>query len=245
MSSHHLSAHHPLIYLITSSASFRRRAELRAAAGNSLESPERASLEAQLAAIGLAAAAGCQFIQIREPDLTARELSAFVRRAIELARPHGARVLVNDRLDVALATGADGVHLRTSSLSAEEARRIARRSRAGEFLIGASTHNLKEAKEAEAGGADFIVFGPVCAPLSKQVSGPLPGLSGLAAVCQAVEIPVIGLGGMQMDNFAEVIRQGAAGIAAISLFTDPDHLQDNIRELLRRGQNGAHDHDQG
>lgn len=151
-------------------------------------------------------------------------------------------MLVNDRLDVALAAGADGVHLRTSSLSVGEARKLARRSRAGEFLIGVSTHTLKEAAEAEAGGADFIVFGPVYAPFSKQVSGPLPGLPGLAAVCQAVEIPVFGLGGIRMDNFVAVIRQGAAGIAAISLFTELSCLQSNIRELLRRGQADARDH---
>jgi thiamine-phosphate pyrophosphorylase len=213
----------PLIYLITS----RHSHKVSAAAS------ERDCRAAQLAAIAVAARAGCQLIQIRERDLTARELGEFVRAAISVARPHGARVLVNDRPDVALGAGADGVHLRTSSLPAREVRNL---RQARNLLIGVSTHTLREAAEAEKGGADFIVFGPVFAPLSKPATGLLPGLTGLAGVCRQTRIPVIGLGGIEMSNFSEVLRHGAAGIAGISLFTDLKNLPNRVAQILSHAQ---------
>lgn len=178
-------------------------------------------------------------VQIREKDLPARELGAFVRAAISVARPFGARVLVNDRPDVALLTGADGVHLRTTSLPVAEARAMARRQGRDQFLIGVSTHTLNEAEIAAESGADFIVFGPVWSPLSKQAGGPLPGPAGLAAVCRAVNIPVLGLGGIELDKVGEVLSQGAAGVAAISLFADLNSLAESVRRILEIDSLGA------
>lgn len=185
-----------------------------------------------MALIREAAAAGCQLIQVRERDLPARRLVEFVREAIRATRPYRARLLVNDRLDIALATGADGVHLRASSLPASEARRLVAKQGRSDFLIGASAHSLTEAQAAEAGGADFIVFGPIYDTPSKRPYGPPLGLERLAEVCRVVRIPILAIGGIHLNNFREVLRGGAVGIAAISLFADRDTLCGNIKTIL-------------
>lgn len=189
--------------------------------------------DGQFEAIRRAAEAGCPLIQIREKDLSARALTAFTRRAIELARPRGARILVNDRFDVALAAGADGVHLPVRSLPAADVRRVARARGLSDFLIGVSTHSIAEALETERAGADFAVFGPVFDTPSKRAYGAPLGLDRLAEVCQAVHLPVLALGGLTRGNFSEAIRHGAAGVAAIGLFTDLDQIQDIVQSLLR------------
>lgn len=189
--------------------------------------------QTQLTAIHLAAQAGCQLIQIREKDLSPRALSAFTRQAIAVARPHGARVLVNDRLDVALAAGADGVHLRVSSLPAAAVRAVVMSKGLDDFLIGVSTHSMAEAKVAAAGGADFIVCGPVYDTPSKQAYGAPLGLEHLAEICQAVRIPVLALGGISAENFHEPLQRGAAGIAAISLFSNITNLKLQILAMLQ------------
>jgi thiamine-phosphate pyrophosphorylase len=175
---------------------------------------------------------GCQLIQIREKGLTAKSLGEFTRAAISVARPHGARVLVNDRFDVAIAAGADGVHLRVASIPAREVRANAENKGRADFLIGVSTHSLAEAMVAEEGGADFIVCGPVYHTQSKLAYGAPLGLERFAEVCEAVKIPVLALGGINLSNFREPLRRGAAGIAAISLFTDPDTIEQNIQTIL-------------
>jgi len=185
----------------------------------------------QLEVIGKAARAGCQLIQIREKDMSAKELAAFTRAAVECARPHGARVLVNDRLDVAMAAGADGVHLRASSIPAREARAAAAKTGLDDFLIGVSTHSVAEAKYAEEGGADFIVCGPVYDTPSKRAFGPPLDLDAFAEVCGAVKIPVLAVGGINPSNYREPLRRGAAGVAAIDLFTDVENLEQTIRSI--------------
>jgi thiamine-phosphate pyrophosphorylase len=205
----------PLLYLITNRAAFRPPQNSGSPDG---WRAKRECWERQLEAIAGAARAGCQLIQIREKDLDGRALGRATREAIAAARPWGARILVNDRLDVALATGADGVHLRTTSLVAGEVRRAAERAGRSDLLIGVSTHGVAEARMAAAGGADFIVTGPVYETASKIGYGPPLGLEGLAGICRAVEIPVIGLGGIGAENFRPVLAAGAAGIAGIALF---------------------------
>jgi thiamine-phosphate pyrophosphorylase len=220
--------HHPLLYLITDRQALR-------------QATDPAGTEAwreQLALIGAAAQCGCQLIQIRENDLAARQLAEFTREAIAAGRPHGARVLVNDRLDVALAAGADGVHLRVSSLSAAEVKTLVTRQGLNNFLIGASTHSIAEAKAAEAGGADFIICGPVYETPSKLPFGLPLGLSCLAEVCRAVSLPVLAIGGMTLANFREPLQCGAAGIAAISLFSDRSSLRNKIETILNSTAQG-------
>ncbi len=204
----------PLLYLITDRQQFAPH-------------PHR-----QLEAIAQAAQAAPPqklLIQIREKDLSVRQLREFVCAALTVAKPHGARVLVNDRLDVALAAGADGVHLRTNSLPTEVVRRLIQRA---EFLIGVSTHSLVEAQAAERGGADFIVCGPVFPTISKASYGAPLGLERFADISQRVKIPVLALGGITMTNYAEPLARGAAGLAAISLFKNLDALGSNIKIVL-------------
>lgn len=183
----------------------------------------------QLEAIAQAAQAGCQFIQIREKDLSAQDLCAFVKAAIAFARPHGTKVLVNDRLDVALATNADGVHLRVTSLSVAEVRAM---TQPRNLIIGTSTHSLPQAQQAALQGADFVVCGPVYETPSKLAFGAPLGVAGFAEVCRAVNIPVLALGGINMSNFAQPLAVGAAGIAGISLFGNPGTLVSNIKMML-------------
>lgn len=204
----------PLLYLITDRRAFLRKPD-----------SGKDCCRAQLEVIRLAAQSGVQLIQIREKDLSARALAEFTRQAIAVARPHGAKVFVNDRLDVALATNADGVHLRITSQTAREVREITTHKGLNEFLIGVSTHSLIEAQAAEADGANFIVCGPVYDTPSKREYGAPLGLEKFAEICQAVKLPVLALGGITLANLDEPLRRGAAGIAAIGLFTEASNLQ--------------------
>jgi thiamine-phosphate pyrophosphorylase len=159
--------------------------------------------------------------QIREKSLHARVLYELVARAAEITRGSKTRLLVNDRSDIADAAGADGVHLTTQSLPAEVVRLIC----GAEFLIGVSTHSLAEARAARAGGADFVVFGPVFETESKRAYGKPQGLDKLAEVTRALgEFPVVAIGGITLDNVDECFQAGARGIAAIRLLNDTENL---------------------
>jgi len=178
-----------------------------------------------LASIRAAIEAGVDWVQIREKDLNARELLALVGPAVATRSGQGRaaepRILINDRLDVALAAGAAGVHLGRESLPAREVVRWCRGGNApAEFLIGVSCHNIEEAREAESAGASYILFGPVFATPSKTSFGPPQGAAKLGEVCRAVRLPVIAIGGVDGENTAECLRAGAVGIAAIRMFQE-------------------------
>ena len=183
-----------------------------------------------LARIRTAAEAGADWVQIREKDLCARELLAVAREAGRVgseASAGKARVIVNDRLDVALAAGAAGVHLGGESLPTRDAVRWCRSGNApADFLIGVSCHSVEQAREAESAGANYVFFGPVFDTPSKRAFGPPLGTAKLAEACGAVGIPVIAIGGINMENAAECLRAGAAGIAAIRLFQEPGKSAD-------------------
>ncbi|QOY89810.1 thiamine phosphate synthase [Paludibaculum fermentans] len=170
------------------------------------------SLDALLASIARSDAAGVEMIQVREKDLEARALCELVTRVVSVCR--NARVLVNSRVDVALACGAHGAHLPGGSMAPSAWRPI---TPAG-FLIGVSCHDLDELQAAEAGGADFAVFGPVFRPLSKQDDRPCWGLEGLRRAAGSVELPVYALGGITWENAGSCVEAGAAGVAGITLF---------------------------
>lgn len=161
--------------------------------------------------VGECAAAGLPAVQLREKDLGALELSRLGRR-LRAVMPAGERLLVvNDRVDVALACGADGVQRTHSSLPVMDIRAIVEKR----LLIVASVHSLEQAIEAEQSGADWLVFGPVYDTASKRAYGPPQGVPALERVVQAVTIPVVAIGGVTPERVVEVCAAGARGVAAI------------------------------
>ena len=171
--------------------------------------------------ISAAAAAGIDLIQIREKNLSGRVLFELTERVMVLVQTTQARVLINDRADIAAAAGADGVHLTTQSLDAG----LVRKTFGQGLLIGVSTHLPAEVGKARDSGADFVVFGPVFETSSKRSFGPPVGLPQLTRVTQTwPELPVIALGGVSVDNARDCFGAGAAGVAGISMFSDPREL---------------------
>ena len=184
--------------------------------------------------VGAAARAGVDMIQLREPDLDARHLEELAERCVQASR--GAHVLVNDRVDVALAARAAGVHLRSDSVDAAAVRGVAD---AG-FLVGRSVHDVDEAVESSRGGTlDYLIFGAVFETASKSAGHRAAGLQPLAQICSAVSVPVLAIGGMTLDRAPMAMRSGAAGVAAIGLFLPPKnipaerHLADAVASLRR------------
>lgn len=165
------------------------------------------------------AALGVDFIQLREKDLTTRELERLAGKAMAvIAGNSRTRLLINSRLDVALACGAHGVHLPSNSLPASEARAILMRAGKSRPIIGASTHSAAEVASAEAHGADFVVFGPV---FEKNGAANPSGLKQLAVVSRR-SMPVLALGGITPENAEQCVVAGASGIAGIRMFQQDD-----------------------
>ncbi len=179
--------------------------------------------------VARASAAGIDMIQIREKDMTARDLFAMVKNAVETAGPRRTAVLVNDRVDIALAAGADGVHLGNHSAPPAAVREITPPG----FLIGVSTHNSAEVRAAVEGGADFIVFGPVFYTPSKAKYGDPVGVDALAEACSEASIPVFPLGGINGENYRELLGLPVAGLAAISLFQQADDISKLVTQIRK------------
>jgi thiamine-phosphate pyrophosphorylase len=175
---------------------------------------------------------GVRALQLREKDLSPRELYPLALELRQLTRAYGARLLINDRIDVALAVDADGVHLTTTSLSASVARRLLGPDR----LIGVSTHTLAEAKVASEEGADFLVFGPIFFTPSKAPYGEPVGLDALRAVRALVRLPILAIGGVKKANLEQVLSAGADGVAVISAVisaNDPTAASQDLLVMLR------------
>lgn len=171
---------------------------------------------------------GVRLVQLREKALGGRDLLELALRLRAVTNGFGARLLINDRMDVALLSGADGVHLGQSSVPAFEARKVLGDGK----LIGVSTHSLKEALKAEEDGADFVTFGPVHPTPSKAHWGPPVGLGALKEVSSQVKLPVYAIGGVKKENLREALSAGAFGIAVISaVFFGADPAK-NSRELI-------------
>jgi thiamine-phosphate pyrophosphorylase len=190
--------------------------------------------------IEAAAAAGVGWIQIREKDLSGRDCGLLTREALQRAAKSpatnaaAARIVVNGRVDVALAERAGGVHLGENSLPLAEARRLVEaRVFGSDFLTGVSCHSLEAAKSAAQDGADYLFFGPVFATPSKAPFGSPQGMERLTEVCRAVSVPVLAIGGITLANASACLAAGAAGIAAIRLFQDAPDLTSLVRSLER------------
>jgi len=196
---------------------------------------ESARRRALLAKVAEAARAGVDYIQLREKDLSARELETLARQVVAAVRENSpsTRLLINSRTDVALAAGADGVHLRADDVAPHEVRQVLEVSAhppltTDHFLVAASCHNTTDVFRAESEAADFAVFAPV---FGKRGTAGIPptGLAALREACRA-KVPVLALGGVNLDNAASCLNAGAAGIAAIRLFQE-NKIEDVVRAL--------------
>jgi len=180
--------------------------------------------------------AGVDIVQIREKDLPTRELLELVGAAVAAAAGTGVKVVVNDRLDIALAVGAHGVHLGVRSIPPEAARAaVDRLSLPDPFLVGVSCHSLEQALAAEIAGADYILLGPLFATPSKLAYGPPLGLEKLRDVTARVKVPVFALGGIGVEQVKSCLAAGAAGIAGIRIFQETEALAARVRELRAQG----------
>jgi len=159
-------------------------------------------------------ARGVHRLQIREKDLPDRELLKLARAVRALPNPRGTKILLNARLDVALAAGLDGVHLPSDAPPVDRLRPVAPPG----FEFGVSCHSAHEVAQAEAEGADFVVFGPVFDTPSKRSYGPPQGLERLREACRGRRVAVLALGGVSDENAGECAAAGAAGVAGISMF---------------------------
>jgi thiamine-phosphate pyrophosphorylase len=165
-----------------------------------------------------AVAGGVTCVQLREKDLPTRAFISQARHLVALLRPMGIPLIINDRLDVALAAGADGVHLGQKDMEIADARRL---SRPG-FIIGISAESFADAVRAQTQGADYIGISPVFATRTKRDAAPPLGLDGVRRIRAAVDLPLVGIGGINADNAAATIAAGADGIAVVSAIVAAD-----------------------
>lgn len=179
--------------------------------------------------------AGLPAVQVREKDLGAADLATLCRRLLPLARARGAWLIVNDRVDVALAVGADGVQRTHTSLAVGDIRAVA----AGRLRVGASVHSLEDALSAEQAGADWVTFGPVYDTPSKRRYGPPQGLVALERVTRRLGVPVVAIGGIGVERVAQVRAAGARGVAVISAILGAEDPAGVTRRLVEAVQAAA------
>ncbi len=175
--------------------------------------------------------AGVDLVQIRERNLDARAQVALTAQAVAIAEGSATRILVNDRLDVALAAGAQGTHLRGDSFDARSARRIVPNG----HLLGRSVHSCEEAVQADGdGGLDYLIFGTVLPSASKEPGHVIGGLDQLAETVASVRLPVLAVGGITLDNVPTIAGTGAAGFAAIRAFVEGPRIRSSRGALADR-----------
>ncbi len=180
-----------------------------------------------LAVIQAAIAGGATVVQYREKEGTTRQMIEEARALRELARRAGVPFIVNDRVDIALAVDADGVHVGQDDMPAP----LARKLMGPEKIIGVSATNLEEALQAERDGADYIGAGPIFATPTKPDAAPPIGLEGLAEICRRVSIPVVAIGGINHENAGSVIEAGADGVAVVSAIVAAPDVEAAARRL--------------
>lgn len=171
---------------------------------------------------------GVRLVQLREKDLPTRDLVALARRLRSVTRRHAAALLINDRIDVAVAVDADGIHLPASSFRVEDARKLLGPKR----IIGVSTHSPEEAAAAGKTPADFVVFGPVFDTPSKRQYGAPVGRERLSDAVRSTDLPVIAIGGITPDRIGPILDCGAAGIAVIRAILEAGDPEEAARRCL-------------
>jgi thiamine-phosphate pyrophosphorylase len=172
---------------------------------------------------------GAKMIQLRAKAMSSRDFIQLAQKARDLTIPFDCKLIVNDRIDIALGSAADGVHLGQEDLPLEVGRKLL-----GDRLIGISTHSLEQAKEAEANGADYIGFGPIFGTATKNTGYTARGVEMLARVRAAVALPIIAIGGITEANIQEVWRAGADSAAIISDILKADDVTAKVSAILAR-----------
>ena len=183
-----------------------------------------------------AVSGGVTCIQLREKDCSTLEFIEQARAIKNFLEEREVPLIINDRLDVALAVGADGVHLGQSDMPLEVAQKIAGPS----MLIGISAESVQDAVEAENGGADYLGVSPIYATPTKTDTAPPLGIQGLREIKNRVKIPLVGIGGLNNSNAAEVIRNGADGVAVVSAIVaaeDPETAAMNLKQIINEARN--------
>jgi thiamine-phosphate pyrophosphorylase len=180
--------------------------------------------------IGQALDAGVKAVQLREKDLSGREVFLLAERLHQLCQAYQAALFINDRVDVALAVDAAGVQLATSSVPVTVARSLLGPKK----IIGASTHSLDEAREAEHNGADFVLFGPVYFTVSKAAYGAPQGLAALKKIVDNISLPVYAIGGIKTEHVASIKNVGVRGVALISAIVSAESPKEAATEMLRQ-----------
>jgi len=173
--------------------------------------------------------AGVRLFQYRNKQGTSRRIFEAATGLLPMIRTAGGRLIVNDRADVALVSGADGVHIGQDDLTVEEARRVLKPGQ----IVGCSTHNLEQLRQADASTADYLAFGPVFATGSKERPDPVVGLDGLARARQATSKPLVAIGGITAGNARDVIENGADAVAVIGGLLLADDLSLSARQFLQ------------
>lgn len=185
----------------------------------------------------LAIAGGADTIQFRQKSGSTREMIEVARQMKKLCADAGMTFIVNDRVDVAIAAGADGVHLGQDDFPIPLARELLGEGR----IIGGSAATIAEARKCLSEGADYVGFGPVYPTSSKEDAGPVSGIDILKQVVETIPLPIIAIGGVSAENIAEVIRAGAHGIAVISAVCcqeDPERATRELHKALQEGTSG-------
>ena len=178
---------------------------------------------------------GARVLQLRLKTAEPRQALATIRAVLELTRPMGAVCLVNDRVDYALATGADGVHVGDDDLPVEQARRLLGPSR----VVGRTARSLVDILEARQAGADYVGLGPIFPTTTKRVNHPPLGIDGLRAIAAASPLPIVAISGISIDNIAEVAAAGAHGAAVASDLLNAVDITEQARRLVRAFETGA------
>lgn len=178
------------------------------------------------------AEAGIDYFQIREKDLTDRDLLLLTRNILKKTRHTQMKILINDRLDIALAAGTHGVHIGINSAPVPEVKQIA----GGGMIVAYSSHSPEEALKVQSQGADMVTFSPIFNTISKKMYGPAAGVPRLRKVCDSLTIPVFALGGMDDSNLAELKGSGIAGVAAISIFQNSKNLKETVKTVNSRSK---------